>query len=75
MRRFAALRTRRVPETISTQPEPSIGDMGTDETYISQRDWLVPLGRPDLIDPVADEHERRPNGQQPGPVPQDHNSG
>jgi hypothetical protein len=49
--------------------------MAVDEAYISQQDWLAPPGRPDLIDPVADEHERRPNGQQPGSVPQDHISG
>jgi hypothetical protein len=69
------LRTRRVAETATTQATASIGDVAVDDSYVSQSDWVAPLGRADLIDPVADEHERRPNGRHPTSTPQDEITG
>jgi hypothetical protein len=34
----------------------------SDDTYVTNAAWLRPVGRPDLVDDVADQFER------PGPV-------
>ena len=39
--------------------------MDLEHSYVTQGEWLTPPGRPDLIDLVADEHERRPPGSVP----------
>lgn len=35
------------------------GNANVDEFYIRRINWLVTVGRPDLIDEIADDYERR----------------
>lgn len=55
---------------MSEQLKLSAGDTGTDvsnidEFYTSRINWLITIGRPDLIDEIAEDCERRRAAPQP----------